>query len=180
MPAQRVNVAPEPRRPRLLLLLRHAKSAWPQGVADQDRPLAARGEAACLVMGGYLAASQWRPERVVASPAQRTMETAHRVLAVLGEPPFSIEQDDRLYGGDIGAVLAETPPGVGCVLLVGHQPELEMLLECFVGPVRRLATAALAVVELTQWSQASPGRLVDFVTPKDLGGPRRPGRLGVG
>ena len=32
-----------------LLLLRHAKSAWPPGILDVDRPLAKRGQEAALV-----------------------------------------------------------------------------------------------------------------------------------
>ena len=168
--------------PRLLLLLRHAKSAWPEGVADRDRPLAPRGEAACLVMGGHLVARGWRPDRLVASPARRTVETARRVLAVLGGSPVVVEEDERLYGGEagaVGAVVTETPPAVRCLLAVGHQPELEALAERLLGGAVRLPTAALVAIELAHWQHAA-GRLVDLATPKGLNATGGPGQLGVG
>ncbi|MGQ3295308.1 MAG: SixA phosphatase family protein, partial [Shinella sp.] len=34
-----------------LLLLRHAKSAWPEGVEDHDRPLSDRGRRDAPCMG---------------------------------------------------------------------------------------------------------------------------------
>ncbi|OYX10305.1 MAG: phosphoglycerate mutase, partial [Rhizobiales bacterium 32-66-8] len=39
---------------RRLILLRHAKSDWPDGIADLERPLAARGRAAAPLVGAYL------------------------------------------------------------------------------------------------------------------------------
>ena len=66
---------------RSLLLLRHAKSAWPDGVADLERPLARRGERAAELVGRFLAGHGLVPDRVVSSPARRAAETAERVLA---------------------------------------------------------------------------------------------------
>ena len=40
---------------RRLLLLRHGKAAWPDGIDDSDRPLARRGRDAARRMGAYLA-----------------------------------------------------------------------------------------------------------------------------
>ncbi|MBN9010908.1 MAG: histidine phosphatase family protein, partial [Rhizobiales bacterium] len=70
-----------------LMILRHAKSDWgAPGRPDRDRPLAPRGERAATLMGGVLAADEYRPDRVLVSPAQRTRETLDGVLAVLGAP----------------------------------------------------------------------------------------------
>ena len=60
---------------RRLMLLRHAKSNWPAGVADRDRPLAARGREAAPLIGGYLAEELLLPDLVLISPARRTVET---------------------------------------------------------------------------------------------------------
>ena len=42
-------------RHRTLLLLRHSKSDYPQGVADHERPLAPRGEREAALAGDWLA-----------------------------------------------------------------------------------------------------------------------------
>jgi len=44
-----------------LLLLRHAKSAWPDGVDDHDRPLAERGRRDAPRMGAHMAATASSP-----------------------------------------------------------------------------------------------------------------------
>jgi phosphohistidine phosphatase len=59
---------------RTLLLLRHAKSAWPD-VPDQDRPLAARGRRDAPVMGHWLRTAGYLPDRVECSTALRASQT---------------------------------------------------------------------------------------------------------
>ncbi len=52
-----------------LILMRHAKSAWPEGVADFDRPLAPRGMEAAPLMGRWLAKQGITPDQVLVSAA---------------------------------------------------------------------------------------------------------------
>ena len=59
-----------------LILLRHAKSAWPDGAPDVDRPLAKRGREAAPRMGGYLAEEGLIPDLVLVSPARRARSLA--------------------------------------------------------------------------------------------------------
>jgi phosphohistidine phosphatase len=58
-----------------LLLLRHAKSAWPDGVEDHDRPLAERGRRDAPRMGAYMADVGIEPNVALVSSARRTQET---------------------------------------------------------------------------------------------------------
>ncbi len=58
-----------------LLLMRHAKSAWPKDVGDHDRPLAERGREAAPMIGGHLAVAGLVPSKVMVSTARRTRET---------------------------------------------------------------------------------------------------------
>ena len=62
-----------------LMLLRHAKSDWPEGVADVNRPLKKRGKKAALRTGEWLLEQQLCPDWIVSSPAQRASETAEKV-----------------------------------------------------------------------------------------------------
>ena len=61
--------------PRRLVLVRHAKSDWPEHVADHDRPLAARGRRDAPLVGRWLARSGYVPDAVICSTARRARET---------------------------------------------------------------------------------------------------------
>jgi phosphohistidine phosphatase len=165
---------------RRLMLLRHAKSKWPDGVADHERPLAKRGRKACPLMGRYMADEALVPDLAVVSTARRARETWRLV-----RPAFDrdiVQHDEpRIYEASAGAirdVIGETEPGVRALLLVGHNPGLHDLALQLIGKARRsdlsrlrlkYPTAGLAVIDfrIGQWSEASDGlgRLERFQTP---------------
>lgn len=164
-----------------LLLLRHGKSAWPDGVDDIERPLTQRGRDASRRMGAYLSEQQLVPDLALVSPARRTQETWRLVEPALGrivmrsEPRIYEAPADRLLG-----VVRGVEPTVGTLLMVGHNPGLEELLRMLLGHEDRYAhavaiakfpTAALAVLDVPGWTELSPrsGSLHRFVTPKSLG-----------
>jgi phosphohistidine phosphatase len=172
---------------RRLFLLRHAKSAWPNGVADFERPLAPRGIAASRLIGDYLRREGFSPSRILISPARRTRETWRLVSEVWQPAGAEVAEDARIYAANLGTLLAlvrETPAHVPSLLLIGHNPgfaELAMLLSDAVTSVdddyrrmtRKYPTAALAVIDFAQddWHVVpESGRLERFVTPKQLGG----------
>src|SRR5690242_15813577 len=78
-----VPMDPAPHASRRLILLRHAKSDWPEGVADLDRPLAERGRADAPVAGRELA-RLGVPDVVLCSPAQRTRATWELARQAMG------------------------------------------------------------------------------------------------
>ena len=63
---------------RTLLLLRHAKSDYPAGVGDHDRPLAARGIREAGLAGDWLRAAAPPVDAVLCSTATRTRQTLER------------------------------------------------------------------------------------------------------
>ena len=80
-----------------LLLLRHAKSSWSQGVAsDHDRPLNGRGERAAPLMGRLIRHHELVPDIVVTSTAVRAKRTADLVADACGYQD-SIHTNDDLY-----------------------------------------------------------------------------------
>lgn len=169
---------------RTIMLMRHAKSSWddPRHV-DFDRPLANRGRLAATLMGTYLAEERLIPDRVLCSSAARTRETWRRAAMETGRN-IPVEYLDDLYDAAPRAIIdriAQLDDSVLYVLVVGHNPGMELAADQLVGDGvtdarRRLAekfpTAALAVidVELAAWSDLQPGcgRLLRFVMPKDL------------
>jgi phosphohistidine phosphatase len=166
-----------------LLLLRHAKAAWPSGTLDLDRPLAKRGQDAALVMGDYLKSERLEPDLVVISPALRTQETWERVQPFLGE--IETRRDGRIYEAPVGRLL-EVLRGIESetrtLLVIGHNPGFEELAKLLIGEgdmegILRLGqkypTAGLAVIDfsLDDWADIAhrSGRLERFITPKSLG-----------
>ncbi|MFF3838081.1 SixA phosphatase family protein [Streptomyces sp. NPDC001930] len=117
-------------RPRRLSVLRHAKSAWPKGVADQDRPLGPRGLRDAPAVGRFLAEAGGLPDLVLCSPARRARHTWELAAAEL-DRAVPTRHDPRLYGAD-GPELLDVLHGVsdevGTLLLVGHNPGLEDLI----------------------------------------------------
>jgi phosphohistidine phosphatase len=166
-----------------LLLLRHGKAAWPDGMDDVERPLTKRGREASRRMGRYLADERLAPDLALVSPARRAQETWTFAKDPLGDVPMRSEP--RIYEAPpdrLLTVVKGVEPDVGTLLVVGHNPGLQELLRLLLGNDERYAhgalitkypTAGLAVVDLPvrAWHELSPrsGRLLRFVTPKTLG-----------
>jgi phosphohistidine phosphatase len=170
---------------RRLVLLRHAKSAWPD-VADHERPLAGRGRRAAPAAGRWLRESGYVPDRVVCSTALRARETWQLAEAELGaHPRTTFEQ--RVYGASAAELLElarQTPSGVRTLVIVGHEPSMSALTlelararpgsdgdEALERVRAKFPTAAIAVLAFTgSWPELAPGRaqLAGFVVPSDL------------
>jgi phosphohistidine phosphatase len=177
---------------RRLILLRHAKSAWPE-VPDHERPLAPRGKRDAPAAGRWLRKSGCVPDRVLCSTARRARETwALAADKLRADPEVVFEQ--RVYGASTAELVdlaRATAAQVQTLLIVGHDPAMhELTLELAgtepgagpgeqadaLGRVReKFPTAAIAVLAFAgTWPQLAPGhaRLAYFVTPGDYGSGR--------
>ena len=157
-------------RPRRLVVLRHAKSAWPQGVPDHERPLAARGRRDAPAAGRTLAEAGLLPDLALCSTAVRARQTWELARAEWAAPP-PVRHDPRLYAAevpDLLGVVRETPDEVGTLLLVGHNPGLEELVLELAGDARgdaldelrtKFPTSAIAVLawQGPAWRSLTPG-----------------------
>lgn len=134
---------------RHVVLLRHAKSAWPHGVPDHERPLAGRGRRNARATGAWFAAEGPRPQLVLCSDATRTRHTWEIVSASIpgDSPPMTIVPE--LYHAspvEVVQLLRAVPEGVGVVVVVGHQPTLADTAQLLAGKgsdrgsLRRLRT----------------------------------------
>jgi phosphohistidine phosphatase len=166
-----------------LILIRHAKSARPAGIADHERPLAPRGLDDARRMGGYLKRKMLLPDLVLVSTSVRTRQTWDLLVQGLGTVP-NLRFEPRLYeaaSARLASVVAETQGDVGALLLIGHNPGLADLAHRLAGHGDRYAlarmrtkfpTCALAVLDLPpdDWRElvAGSARLDRFVTPKSM------------
>jgi phosphohistidine phosphatase len=168
---------------RKLVLLRHAKSDWPD-VADHERPLAKRGRRDAPVVGRWLGESGYVPDAVICSTAQRARQTWELVATGLAEvaPERSrvpvVRFEPRVYEAAVLGLLMlvrEFDPAWRTAMIVGHNPGLAGLATGLVSPddplPQAFPTAAVAVLGLTgPWTEAVPGeaRLLAFTVPAEL------------
>jgi phosphohistidine phosphatase len=159
-----------------LLILRHAKSSWrDSGLADHDRPLNKRGQRDAPRMGRLLRQEDLVPDMIVSSSAVRARKTAQLAIEAMGYDG-ELRLADELYAAEPEAyldALQSLPDIYECVMVIGHNPGLEELLELLIGDWQRLPTAALAAVrlDLETWqdiSEETPGRLVNLWLPHEL------------
>jgi phosphohistidine phosphatase len=153
---------------RTLIVLRHAKSDWSGGEPDEERPLAARGRRQAPESGAWLARHLDVPELAVVSPAARARATWELVAAELAvDVPVRVE--DKVYAGslrDLHEVVDSLPSEVGSVVLVGHNPGLEELVEDLTGDWVSMKTSAIAVLNWEgDWTDAGSARLVTSGRP---------------
>ncbi|MFG2294390.1 SixA phosphatase family protein [Streptomyces sp. NPDC048603] len=164
-----------------LVILRHAKSAWPPGVPDRDRPLGPRGLRDAPAAGRLLARSVPRPDLVLCSPARRTHQTWELAAAAFATPP-ALRLEPRLYAAaaeEILDLVRETPDEVGTLLVVGHNPGLQDLVLLLAGGdagddaldrlEEKFPTSAVAVLGCSgTWAGLAPGgaRLAAFEVPR--------------
>jgi len=167
---------------RELLILRHAKSDWDSGArTDFDRPLAKRGRKDVPRVGRWLKEQGLIPDYVVSSPAERARQTVIGVCEQMDIDAAEINFDSRIYHASTGAlldVLNESPPEAQRVLIAGHNPGLEILLQnlctdevSMPSDYKLMPTAAVAHLEvLSSWRDLEGGRarLVSLTRSRSL------------
>jgi phosphohistidine phosphatase len=159
-----------------LLLMRHAKSSWKDAeLSDFDRPLNKRGKNDAPLMGKFLRKKDLTPDIILSSAAKRASKTAEAVAEglkykeeiiflenfYLAEPFTYIEEINQVDNDhDI-------------VLVIGHNPGLEGLVQILSGKVLALSTSAVAEIELPikKWKDLTldtDGKLENLWRPKDV------------
>lgn len=162
----------------LLLLMRHAKSAWPPEIADHDRPLAPRGVKEAGLGGDWLRANLPAVDAVLCSTAIRARQTLQHTGI---DAP--VRYAERLYGTTPGTVIDEiagTAEQVATLLVISHEPVISQVAVGLAGApgtdaavAERISvkfpTSGIAVLRVAgPWEQLDPGSaaLVDFHVPR--------------
>lgn len=168
---------------RELLIMRHGKSDWDYAVEDFDRPITDRGKRAAQRIGVWLDGQRLVPDHLISSPAKRAITTAEKTAKVLGIGADRIQRDPRVYAAGLDALLAvlqDCPGDARRVLLVGHNPGLEELLDHLNGGSdgllergKLLTTANLARLAMpSDWRVAALSRgcarVLSLTRPKTL------------
>ena len=159
-----------------LLVMRHAKSSWKDStLPDEQRPLNKRGLANAPRMGRLLWETGLVPQAILSSTAVRARQTALAVAEACG-----FEGDIQFEAGLYGAppetyleLLRAAPADLARVLVVGHNPGVELLVTELTGEEEHLSTGAIARIELdiAGWADLNvdtEGRLEAIWRPREL------------
>ncbi|OBA58213.1 hypothetical protein A5647_21765 [Mycobacterium sp. 1100029.7] len=163
---------------RTLLLMRHAKSDYPPGVVDHDRPLAPRGIREAGLGGDWLRAHQPGIDAVLCSTATRARQTLDNTGI---DAP--VQYRERLYDTTTGTAIDEinqVPDTVDTLLFVGHEPTMSALALGLAGDegtddavMQRISekypTSGIAILKITgDWTDLQLGgaALTGFHVPR--------------
>ncbi len=161
-----------------LLILRHAKSSWKDAsLADHDRPLNKRGERDAPRMGQLLLDQGLVPDLIISSTAKRARQTAELVAQACGYENEIVFTRDLYHAGpeDYLETLNIMAEDEEVVMVVGHNPGMEALLDVLTGESGYLTTANIAQVRLPieSWDELDEftgGKLVNLWRPKEVWG----------
>jgi|APSaa5957512535_1039671.scaffolds.fasta_scaffold04619_8 phosphohistidine phosphatase len=113
-----------------LYLLRHADAgAPPAGKTDMDRHLNDRGIQTCQKIISNIREDDIHPDIILCSTATRTRETLDQIMSAWDEP-IPVEYLDRIYEAhpeEIRAAIAEYTQAHNAIMVIGHNPGLQML-----------------------------------------------------
>lgn len=177
---------------RNLLLMRHAKSDWNQsGLADIDRPLNQRGRSAAPLMAEWMVQNSYLPDSILCSSAVRTRQTLELMIqrwtAIQEHGPKivlpTVIVDDGLYLASDAHILAaakfnaENDEAKHCILVLGHNPGMEVLAGKLGGIALQMPTAAIAILTTesidgmwpSDWSNHKLWKWRGLVKPRELG-----------
>jgi phosphohistidine phosphatase len=159
-----------------LLLMRHAKSDWKHAeMPDHERPLNKRGNKDAPTMGSLIKDKELVPQKILCSTAVRATETARIVQEKSGFTGETIFLDSY-YLAEPNAyleALQTLPDDIERVMVIGHNPGLEGLLQILSGQIVPLSTCAVAhlVLRINHWNELNmdgEGELVETFSPDDL------------
>jgi phosphohistidine phosphatase len=165
---------------RTLLLMRHAKSDWPAGVDDIERPLAGRGRRDAKAAAA-LFARRTAPQLVLCSPALRTRQTLQLVRQGFDPSPV-VRFQPVIYGAnwsELVQLIRRTPDSAQVLLVIGHEPTMSTTVRKLAGPggdrgalsriEAKFPTSGIATLTLPgEWADVAAGtlKLTRFDVPR--------------
>ncbi len=154
-----------------LWILRHARAEnVSRSGLDRDRALSATGRAACGHLQRWLAATPLElPGRILVSPAARTLETARLVFKSLAVADIERVEELWLAGtADLIELINSSGENDG-LMLIGHCPGLEDLIQWMGGqvPVPGLKPGTLVVLDVALPLRPRQASTIQVVPPNE-------------
>lgn len=177
---------------RQLLLMRHAKSDWKDaGLGDKERPLNPRGKETAPMMAHWVFEHDYLPNRVICSGAIRTQQTLELMMQQWStiqttNPSLVLPQviiENSLYLASDALILSIAKSGANenesgtCIMMLGHNPGMELLASKLSGCDVVMPTGAIAILVPSStegewpddWQDAKMWKWRGLVKPRELG-----------
>ena len=160
----------------VIYLLRHGEAVDSEEVGGKDAPrmLTAKGEDLTRRAAKGMKRLEIRPDLIWSSPLTRAIQTARLTAEVLDMAERVEEVQDLGVGADPGVLagLIQQYGDTETLMLVGHNPDLEELLQYLISETDRanitLKKGGLAIVEAERPIHQGCGALVALWSPKQL------------
>ncbi len=158
-----------------ILIMRHAKSSWKDAeIADHERPLKKRGLKDAAYIGKVLKNKELIPDKIISSTAVRAADTA-AIVADKCRYKKEIDYTDKLYMAESGAILElihGQPDSIKVLMVIGHNPGMEALVQVLSRKVESLSTASVAYfqADIKSWKDLKQGtklKLKKFWQPSE-------------
>jgi phosphohistidine phosphatase len=141
-----------------LYIIRHAKSSWSDmGLDDFDRGLNKRGRLNAPMMAKRLKDKDVMPDIILSSSAKRAKKTAKILADGIG---FSkkIKFENALYDvlpSKLHSRIKKIKNKHNVAFLIGHNPELNMIAEDYIGFNKNIVTCGILEIEFDcdRWSE---------------------------
>lgn len=155
-----------------LILIRHAKSDWPENVADMDRPLAERGIKNARKMAKFLLKEAYEIDCLVTSPAKRTIETCE-IFSDIFEMEY--ETEGKLYHPSeqkFMSVVLSVDDRFNSAAMFSHNNGISNFANSLSDEFIDFPTCGVAIfnVDIDEWSnfENADKKLIAFYKPKSI------------
>jgi phosphohistidine phosphatase len=137
---------------RILLILRHGKSVLKEdGLSDYDRSLNQQGKNQASATGKLIRNIDLVPDYIISSTARRAIDTSE-IVAKFSDYNGKINTNPSLYHQNSAEnyinVLADMSDEYYKVLVVGHNPSIEDLIEKLTNRIEIMRTCSLARIDI--------------------------------
>lgn len=155
-----------------IILVRHAKSDWPEETEDFDRPLAERGVYDAEVMSNFLKNNAVAIDHFVSSPAVRALDTCKIFNTVY---QLDCSTNDRLYNPserNFESVIYDLNDNHHSVAFFSHNNGISNFANSISEDIFHFPTCGVAgfQIECNSWSEfdLAKKKLVFFYEPKKI------------
>jgi phosphohistidine phosphatase len=155
-----------------LLLIRHAKSDWPENMKDFDRPLAEKGLIDAKKMSNYLFEENILIDQMITSPAYRAKTTCS-IFAEKYKMKFS--EDAELYfaqNSEFINAISNADEKANSLAIFSHNDGISDFASSLCGDDLQFKTCAVAIFELKSetWANFRKNSIIvkDYLTPKEI------------
>ncbi|MCY0977770.1 histidine phosphatase family protein [Chryseobacterium wangxinyae] len=138
-----------------LILVRHAKSDWPEEMEDFDRPLADKGLQDALKMSKFLKSQNVLIDQFVSSPAVRALSTCKIFNQTYR---LDLSTNDKLYNpseNNFNSVIYDLDDNINSVALFSHNNGISNFANYITDTIFHFSTCGVAGFEIdcNSWSE---------------------------